>query len=63
MKRILCFITLMVLIVTFAVSTFFIVSNQMKSKEQKEIFNDIVSVVETESNNNRGIFEAEVRKQ
>ncbi len=52
MKRILCFITLMVLIVTFAVSTFFIVSNQMKSKEQKEIFNDIVSVVETESNNN-----------
>lgn len=51
MKRILCFITLMVLIVVFAVSTYFFVSNQIESSEQKEIFNDIVSVVETESNN------------
>lgn len=52
MKRILCFITLMVLIVIFAVSTYFFVSNQIESREQKEIFNDIVSVVETESNDN-----------
>lgn len=52
MKRILCFITLMVLIVIFAVSTNFFVSNQIESREQKEIFNDIVSVVETESNDN-----------
>lgn len=41
----------MVLIVTFAVSTYFIATNQIESKEQKEIFNDIVSVIETESNN------------
>lgn len=52
MKRILCFITLMVLIVIFAVSTYFFVSNQIESREQQEIFNDIVSVVETESNDN-----------
>lgn len=51
MKRILYFITLMVLIVIFAVSTYFILSNQIESREQKEIFNDIVTVVETESNN------------
>lgn len=51
MKRILCFITLMVLSVIFAVSTYFIVTNQIESNEQKQIFNDIVSVVETESNN------------
>lgn len=41
----------MVLIVIFAVSTYFIATNQIESKEQKEIFNDIVSVIETESNN------------
>lgn len=52
MKRILCFITLMVLIVIFAVSTYFFVSNQIESREQQEILNDIVSVVETESNDN-----------
>ncbi len=40
----------MVLIVIFTVSTYFFVSNQIESREQKEIFNDIVSVVETESN-------------
>lgn len=42
----------MVLIVIFAVSTYFFVSNQIESREQQEIFNDIVSVVETESNDN-----------
>ncbi len=41
----------MVLIVIFAVSTYFFISNQIESREQKETFNDIVSVVETESNN------------
>ena len=51
MKKVIYYITLMVLIVTFAVSTYFIVTNQIDSNEQKEVFNDIVSVVETESNN------------
>lgn len=51
MKNKICIITLIVLIVVFAVSTYFIVSNQIESKEQKDIFNDIVSIVETENNN------------
>ena len=51
MKKVIYYITLTVLIVTFAVSTYFIVSNQIESNEQKEVFNDIISVVETESNN------------
>lgn len=51
MKNKICIITLMVLIVIFAVSIYFIATNQIESREQKEIFNDIVSVVETESNN------------
>lgn len=48
MKKTLYFITLMVLIVIFAFSTYFIISNQMENKEQEEIFNDVVSVVQTE---------------
>ncbi len=51
MKKILYFITLMVLIVILAVSTYFIVSNKIENKKQEGVFNDIVSVVETESNN------------
>lgn len=51
MKKILYFITLMVLSVILAVSTYFIVSNKMESKKQGDVFNDIVSVVETQSNN------------
>ncbi len=38
MKNKICIITLMVLIVIFAVSTYFIATNQIESKEQKEIF-------------------------
>lgn len=41
----------MVLIVILAVSTYFIVSNKIENKKQEGVFNDIVSVVETESNN------------
>lgn len=51
MKNKICIITLMVLSVIFAVSTYFIVSNKMESRKQEDVFNDIVSVVETESNN------------
>lgn len=51
MKKILYFITLMVLSVILAVSTYFIVSNKMESKKQEDVFNDVVSVFETQSNN------------
>lgn len=51
MKKILYFITLMVLSVILAVSTYFIVSNKMESKKQEDVFNDVVSVVEIQSNN------------
>ncbi len=51
MKKILYFITLMVLSVILVVSAYFIVSNKMESKKQEDVFNDVVSVVETQSNN------------
>lgn len=51
MKKILYLITLMVLSVILAVSAYFIVSNKMESKKQEDVFNDVVSVVETQSNN------------
>lgn len=51
MKNKIYIFTLMVLIVILAVSTYFIVSNKMESKKQEDVFNDIVSVVETQSNN------------
>lgn len=41
----------MVLSVILAVSAYFIVSNKMESKKQEDVFNDVVSVVETQSNN------------
>ncbi len=41
----------MVLIVTLAVSTYFIATNQIENKKQEKVFDDAVSVVETESNN------------
>lgn len=51
MKKILYLITLMVLSVILVVSAYFIVSNKMESKKQEDVFNDVVSVVETQSNN------------
>ncbi len=51
MKKVIYYITLMVLIVIFAVSTYFIATNQIENKKQEKIFDDVVSVVETESNN------------
>lgn len=51
MKNKICIITLMVLIVTFAVSTCFIATNQIENKKQEKVFDDVVSVVETESDN------------
>lgn len=50
MKKILYFITLMVLSVILAISTYFIVTNRIENNEQEEVFNDIVSVVQTEDN-------------
>lgn len=41
----------MVLIVTLAVSIYFIATNQIENKKQEKVFDDAVSVVETESNN------------
>ncbi len=51
MKKVIYYITLMVLIVTLAVSTYFIATNQIENKKQEKVFDDAVSVVETESNN------------
>ncbi len=51
MKKVIYYITLMVLIVTLAVSTYFNATNQIENKKQEKVFDDAVSVVETESNN------------